>query len=507
MQNYINLQNKLRQELANRWVQYYAVDGLNAQKNSTLRFTPTTALQGAMFQVAKELDDLETILLTKNPNDTPAQAIERGKQIITPRFNKLVELHKQATKRGILGKDESLNKLLARHPELKNFINKYVTSRDSQEILLSLDPEPTKEAYETNLAKANLAEEYQSKEFKEIQDFLKMQKEKIKQNEDDEKERVDNTMRTVAYNFLGNDEKAYNADNERKKAQKQRTTDKKFTRTKQMAFNHDEQDDGNDDYYMNKDFQNFETSTEAHQDENRQRSKNRKKVKRNDVYRDVENDDDDNGYSIDDNDNVMNQTQINRKPLTKKDRQFFSGLIEEQKSKGVDINPNWTLEQERDLYEQDKKNEVLFQRDQRKEIKKLKEDRRIVGLYKDKKNQAVQNANEVRKKITDEMKLAEINQAYGYKKFQTLDEVYADVDAEVFSNDKKKKEEESKRQNQQGAVASEQKSKEKEEREKIMEKMFGKDGEGKKKIKQSQQNAKGKGASKVSFLPNGLSNY
>jgi hypothetical protein len=40
-----------------------------------------------------------------------------------------------------------------------------------------------------------------------------------------------------------------------------------------------------------------------------------------------------------------------------------------------------------------------------------------------------------------------------------------------------------------------------------MEKMFGKDGEGKKKIKQSQQNAKGKGASKVSFLPNGLSNY
>ena len=59
MQNYINLQNKLRQELANRWVQYYSVDGLNAQKNSTLRFTPTTALQGAMFEIAKELDDLQ----------------------------------------------------------------------------------------------------------------------------------------------------------------------------------------------------------------------------------------------------------------------------------------------------------------------------------------------------------------------------------------------------------------------------------------------------------------
>jgi hypothetical protein len=485
MQNYINLQNKLRQELANRWVQYYAVDGLNAQKNSTLRFTPTTALQGAMFQVAKELDDLETILLTKNVNDTPQQAVERGKQIITPRYQKLVELHKQATKRGILGKDESLNKLLARHPELKNFINKYVTSRDSQEILLSLDPEPTKEAYETNLAKANLAEEYQSKEFKEIQDFLKMQKEKIDMN--DKAEKADEQLGEMmdAFRIM------------------ERSKNKPTPKQEQKLLEN-----------MNQYLAIQDRRREAIDEGNRKQQE------------DEEFEDDD----VSEAPTVSRKITTAQKPKPKPKPSYTTN--QNSRFYGVDGSPfknqnhNWDKEEELEeatknaLYLKRKQEEKDFEKRQGEAIQNFRNDKKMVQQYGKKKRESSKKANEVKKKITDEMKLAEINKAYGFKKFQTLDEVIADVDAEVFSDDKKK-EEESKRQNQQGAVAKAKRNDKDNGTDRDFDEAFGlgrKPPPMKSKPKQDNNNHHQTGQQtgnhqaqshnpKVSFLPNGLSNY
>ena len=90
MQNYLELQNKLRRELSERWNQYYQVDGLAKQKGNNIRFTPTTALQGIMYEMTNQLKELEDTLTQKNPNETPAQALTRQKIIGNEKITKLI---------------------------------------------------------------------------------------------------------------------------------------------------------------------------------------------------------------------------------------------------------------------------------------------------------------------------------------------------------------------------------------------------------------------------------
>lgn len=192
MQDYLQLQNKLRKELSNRWVEYFQVDGLSKQKGNSIKFTPSTALQGIMYEISQQLGEMEQSLSTKFPNETDNQKLERNKMHINDKFSKLVEQHKNATKNGILGKDETWAKLINRYPDLKAFVKKYGHLRANESILNSLSDDP--EDYRTNREKANLALEYESAEFNDIAKFIKKQEEQIRnkaqQKKDDERLRI-----------------------------------------------------------------------------------------------------------------------------------------------------------------------------------------------------------------------------------------------------------------------------------------------------------------------------
>src|SRR3989338_5895752 len=203
MQNYLELQNKLRRELSERWNQYYQVDGLAKQKGNNIRFTPTTALQGIMYEMTNQLKELEDTLTQKDPGETPAQALTRQKMIVNEKIPKLIEQHKQATTNGILGKGESWDTLMKKFPELKAFVKKYGKARANEAILHSMSSNIND--YETNLAKANLASEYETSEFNDIVEFLLRQQDEIKrskkQKEDDA--RHNNAVEEFENRYIG----------------------------------------------------------------------------------------------------------------------------------------------------------------------------------------------------------------------------------------------------------------------------------------------------------------
>jgi len=122
--------NKLRNTILNNWKRYYDVDNITLQRNKMKGIAPNTPIEAGLYQLNKQIGEMEEIIRTAMPNENAEQARSRQQQAVQRLFNILETKHNELTKSGLLDGDKhGLSKLLDRFPELKTFIRNNVKSK------------------------------------------------------------------------------------------------------------------------------------------------------------------------------------------------------------------------------------------------------------------------------------------------------------------------------------------------------------------------------------------
>jgi len=122
--------NKLRNTILNNWKRYYDVDNITLQRNKMKGIAPNTPIEAGLYQLNKQIGEMEEIIKTALPNENAEQARSRQQQAVQRLFNILETKHDQLVKSGLLDGDKhGLMKLFDRFPELKTFIRNNVKSK------------------------------------------------------------------------------------------------------------------------------------------------------------------------------------------------------------------------------------------------------------------------------------------------------------------------------------------------------------------------------------------
>jgi hypothetical protein len=119
--DYENFQNESRKRLGQRWIEYYKVDGITKQKSYNMRFTPNTPVEGAIYSLGQMMEKLDATLSQTADDGTKKLKIQKG-------YDDLEKFYLTAQKTGLVGKDISLSDLLLKFPNLFSFIRKNIRS-------------------------------------------------------------------------------------------------------------------------------------------------------------------------------------------------------------------------------------------------------------------------------------------------------------------------------------------------------------------------------------------
>lgn len=124
------MRNKLRNTILDNWKRYYDADNITLQRNRMKGIAPNTPIEAGLYQLNKQIGEMEEIIRTALPNENAEQARSRQKQAVQRLFNILETKHNELTKSGILDEDKhKLGKLLDRFPELKTFVRNNIESK------------------------------------------------------------------------------------------------------------------------------------------------------------------------------------------------------------------------------------------------------------------------------------------------------------------------------------------------------------------------------------------
>lgn len=127
--------NNFRENLRQRWLTFYKKNDYQSQKTRTMRFTPNTPLEGALYTLSNMMQDLEMTMKLSVDDGVRQQRVKTGSDKIEKFFN-------DALKSGLLGKDTTLDTLYKRFPELYSYISKNISSKDSNDILNNSNIDP-----------------------------------------------------------------------------------------------------------------------------------------------------------------------------------------------------------------------------------------------------------------------------------------------------------------------------------------------------------------------------
>lgn len=127
LQQYDEFKNDFRKKLQQQWISYYSVDGISKQKSLNMRMTPNTPVEGAIYTLTSMMQQLDDVL-TNSDEGTKQPRVQKG-------FNDLEKFFLNASKSGLLGKDNTLDKLLTKFPKLKSYIRKNIVSQISSEVV------------------------------------------------------------------------------------------------------------------------------------------------------------------------------------------------------------------------------------------------------------------------------------------------------------------------------------------------------------------------------------
>lgn len=140
--NVIQQQYEYGRQIQNEWNDYYSKYNLETMKERQSSFLPSTPIIASIGQLNETLLNMENQLNTRTENETEQGRQARIKDSVQRQYDKLIDQFSKFNDAGILGKEHTLQSLLANKPVLNAYIRSHIVPKSVEELITLANDDP-----------------------------------------------------------------------------------------------------------------------------------------------------------------------------------------------------------------------------------------------------------------------------------------------------------------------------------------------------------------------------